>query len=66
MRRGDKIAAGVNFQPAILRFLDELRADPDEPLFSRRSRSEALNIIVEEYARATGRTIKENPNPKSA
>lgn len=59
MKRGEKIAAGVNFQPAILCFVDELRSDPDEPLFSQRSRSEALNLIVEEFAKTTGRPIKE-------
>ena len=45
-------STGINFENSILEFLDILRRD--SPLFRRRSRSEVVNMIIEDYAAKNG------------
>ena len=53
-RRG-KSTTGINFEARILAFLDTLRRE--SPVFQRRSRSEVVNMIIEEYAAQSGAPI---------
>lgn len=50
-----KSTTGINFDARILAYLDELRRD--SPVFQRRSRSEIVNMIIEDYAAQNGRRI---------
>lgn len=50
-----KSTTGINFDARILAYLDELRRD--SPVFHRRSRSEIVNMIIEDYAAQNGRRI---------
>lgn len=54
---------GINFETTVIEFLDELRRD--SPLFRRRSRSEVVNMIIEEYAATSGTPIRETDNGKT-
>jgi len=50
-----KSTTGINFEARILAFLDTLRRE--SPVFQRRSRSEVVNMIIEEYAAQSGAPI---------
>ncbi|MBI1349400.1 hypothetical protein GC163_24295 [bacterium] len=52
---GSKSTTGINFEAAVLSFLDTLRTD--SPVFQRRSRSEVVNMIIEEFAANNGTPI---------
>ena len=56
-------STGINFETNVIEFLDELRRD--SPLFRRRSRSEVMNMIIEEYAANNGMPIQEVNNGKT-
>ncbi len=56
-------STGINFENGIIEFLDELRRD--SPLFRRRSRSEVVNMIIEEYA-TNNRTLLKHSNQEGA
>lgn len=56
-------STGINFENPVLEFLDDLRRD--SPLFRRRSRSEVVNMIIEDYAAKNG-TPLQNQNPQGA
>ena len=47
-----KSTTSINFDIRVLDFLDSLREN--SPLFRNRSRSEVVNIIIEEYASEHG------------
>lgn len=49
-------STGINFENGIIEFLDILRRD--SPLFRRRSRSEVVNMIIEEYAASNGTPLQ--------
>ena len=49
-------STGINFESGIIEFLDILRRD--SPLFRRRSRSEVVNMIIEEYAANSGTPLQ--------
>lgn len=48
-----KIQTGVSFSPAVMSYIDELR-ESEDPLFRRRTRSDVINLIIEEHAKRTG------------
>ena len=50
-----KSTTGINFDARILDYLDELRRE--SPVFQRRSRSEIVNMIIEDFAAQNGRPI---------
>lgn len=50
-----KSTTGINFEARILAFLDTLRQE--SPVFQRRSRSEVVNMIIEDYAAQNGTPI---------
>lgn len=50
-----KSTTGINFEAQILTFLDTLRRE--SPVFQRRSRSEVVNMIIEDYASQNGTPI---------
>lgn len=56
-------STGINFDTSVIEFLDELRRD--SPLFRRRSRSEVVNMIIEDYAATNGTPIQETNNGKT-
>lgn len=56
-------STGINFEHQVLEFLDDLRRD--SPLFRRRSRSEVVNMIIEEYAAKNGTPLS-NATQKGA
>jgi len=60
-----KIQTGVNFRPEIIEYIDHLRSSNEHPEFYKRSRSNTINIIIEEYARQRGEDIysSEHNNP---
>jgi hypothetical protein len=49
-------STGINFESGIIEFLDVLRRE--SPLFRRRSRSEVVNMIIEEYAANNGKPLQ--------
>ena len=49
-------STGINFESGIIEFLDGLRRE--SPLFRRRSRSEVVNMIIEEYAANNGTPLQ--------
>jgi len=49
-------STGINFERGIIEFLDVLRRE--SPLFRRRSRSEVVNMIIEEYAANNGTPLQ--------
>lgn len=53
--RRAKSTTGINFEARILAFLDTLRQE--SPVFQRRSRSEVVNMIIEDYAAQNGTPI---------
>ena len=53
MTKAKKVQAGVSFTPEIIAYVEQLR-ESDEPLFRRRSRSDIINLIIEEHARHNG------------
>lgn len=50
-----KSTTGINFDARILAFLDDLRRE--SPVFQRRSRSEIVNMIIEDFAAQNGTPI---------
>lgn len=52
-----KSTTGINFDARILAFLDDLRRD--SPVFQRRSRSEIVNMIIEDFAAQNGTPINQ-------
>ncbi|MBX3180345.1 MAG: hypothetical protein KF886_23595 [Candidatus Hydrogenedentes bacterium] len=50
-----KSTTGINFDARILAYLDELRRE--SPVFQRRSRSEVVNMIIEDFAAQNGTPI---------
>lgn len=50
-----KSTTGINFDARILTFLDNLRQE--SPVFKRRSRSEVVNMIIEDFAAQNGTPI---------
>lgn len=52
-----KSTTGINFDARILAFLDDLRRD--SPVFQRRSRSEIVNMIIEDFAAQNGTPIEQ-------
>ncbi|MBI5934723.1 MAG: hypothetical protein HY867_13540 [Chloroflexi bacterium] len=53
MTKMRKIQTGVSFQPAIMDYIDEL-SRTGAPFYQRRSRSEIVNLIIEEHAQRNG------------
>lgn len=56
-------STGINFESNVLEYLDDLRRD--SPLFRRRSRSEVVNMIIEEHAATNGTPIQEVEDEKA-
>lgn len=56
-------STGINFESTVLEYLDDLRRD--SPLFRRRSRSEVVNMIIEEFAATNGTPIQETEDEKA-
>ncbi len=48
-----KIQTGVSFAPAVMEYIDQL-SRTGQPLYRRRSRSEIVNLIIEEHAQKSG------------
>ena len=48
-------STGIHFENDILDYLERLRQD--SPLFRRRSRSEIVNMIIEEHASKNGAVL---------
>lgn len=59
-----KSTTGINFDARILTFLDDLRRD--SPVFQRRSRSEVVNMIIEDYAAQNGTPISTNKETRQS
>ena len=55
--RRSKSTTGINFEAEVLEFLDKLRTE--SPVFQRRSRSEVVNMIIEEYAARNGTAMND-------
>lgn len=59
-----KSTTGINFDARILAFLDTLRRE--SPVFQRRSRSEVVNMIIEDFAAQKGTPIANEETEASA
>ena len=59
-----KSTTGINFDDRILAYLDELRRD--SPVFQRRSRSEVVNMIIEDFAAQNGRPINQQEEARQS
>lgn len=53
MTKTRKIQTGVSFAPAVMEYIDELSRS-GQPIYRRRSRSEIVNLIIEEHAQKSG------------
>lgn len=53
-----KSTTGINFEANVLAYLDDLRTE--SPVFRRRSRSEVVNMIIEDYAARNGVHMNED------
>jgi len=53
MTKAKRVQAVVSFTPEMMAYVDQL-GESDEPLFRRRSRSDIINLIIEEHARQYG------------
>ena len=54
----------TNFDTQILSFLDDLRRE--SPVFQRRSRSEIVNMIIEDFAAQNGTPIDTNKETRQS
>ncbi len=59
-----KSTTGINFDTQILSFLDDLRRE--SPVFQRRSRSEIVNMIIEDFAAQNGTPIDTNKETRQS
>ena len=59
-----KSTTGINFDARILDYLDELRRE--SPVFQRRSRSEIVNMIIEDFAAQNGTPINTNKETRQS
>ena len=63
-RTRGKSTTGINFDAQILAFLDDLRRE--SPVFQRRSRSEIVNMIIEDFAAQNGTPIDTNKETRQS
>lgn len=61
MSKSRKVQAGVSFHPAVMAYIDQLR-NSEEPTFRRRSRSDVVNLIIEDHAKRTGQPLPAEGN----
>lgn len=63
-RARGKSTTGINFDARILAFLDDLRRE--SPVFQRRSRSEVVNMIIEDFAAQNGTPINNSKETRQS
>ena len=63
-RTRGKSTTGINFDARILAFLDDLRRE--SPVFQRRSRSEVVNMIIEDFAAQNGTPINNSEETRQS
>ena len=59
MAKARKIQTGVSLDPRLMEYIDGL-SEGDEPLYTRRPRSQIISLIIEAHAKASGVKFKED------
>ena len=60
-----KVQTGVSLDPRLMDYIDDLKSG-DEPLFTRRPRSQIISLIIEEHAKRNGVSFDEEQLATSA